>query len=78
MFKKSSLIVLLLTFSLCTTAFSQGFLRADNKNIVNGSNEVVILRSMGLGGWMLMEGYMMHTGSFAGPQHKIRAKIVEL
>ncbi len=65
MFIKSLLIVLILTFSLCTIAFSQGFLRADNKNIVNGSGEVFILRSMGLGGWMLMEGYMMHTAIFA-------------
>ena len=78
MYKNSLLLVLFFTFSLYATAFSQGFLRADNKNIVNGSDEVVILRSMGLGGWMLMEGYMMHTGSFAGPEHKIRAKIVEL
>jgi len=33
---------------------------------------------MGLGGWMVQEGYMMQTADFASPQHKIRAKIVEV
>ena len=57
---------------------AQGFLKRDGKNIVNGDGQNIVLRAMGLGGWMLQEGYMMQTGDFAGPQHKIRAKIIEV
>jgi len=56
----------------------QGYLRADGKNIVNENNETVILRGMGLGGWMLQEGYMLQTAGFAGPQHEIRERIEEI
>jgi endoglucanase len=33
---------------------------------------------MGLGGWMLQEGYMLETNSFANPQYQIKAKIEAL
>ena len=49
-----------------------GFLHAEGTKIVDGQGEEVILRGIGLGGWMLQEGYMMHTG---GPQYRIEAKI---
>src|SRR3546814_16852470 len=32
---------------------------------------------MGLGGWMLQEGYMLQLGEI-GQQHRIRARLVEL
>lgn len=51
------------------------FLKADGKYIVDGNDEEIILRGMGLGGWMLQEGYMLQTNSFANPQHEIRAAI---
>jgi endoglucanase len=73
--KRMKLIVVLLIFMWSTVAFSQVFLKRDNKRIVNGSGEVVILRAIGLGGWMLQEGYMLQTESFANTQHEIRAKI---
>lgn len=50
---------------------SPGFLRAHEGQIVNGQGEVVLLRGMGLGGWMLQEGYMFHLGSL-GTQRRIR------
>ncbi|WP_126971651.1 cellulase family glycosylhydrolase [Gynurincola endophyticus] len=53
---------------------AQGFLRADGKKIVTGTGEEIILRGMGLGGWMLQEGYMYHL-SFLGQQYRIREKI---
>jgi len=55
-----------------------GYLHASGKKIVNGNGEEVILRGMGLGGWMLQEGYMLETSDFAGPQHEIKKKIEEL
>src|SRR5215218_6608642 len=62
---------------ISTNSMSQGFLRADGKRIVNEKGENVLLRGMGLGGWMLQEGYMLRV-SGQGQQHKIRARITEL
>jgi len=70
----SLVTVLLITYS----GFSQGFLRRDNQNIVDGAGQNIVLRSMGLGGWMLQEGYMMQTGSFASTQHELKDKIQDL
>jgi hypothetical protein len=58
--------------------FSQSFLKAEGKKIVNESGDEVILKGMGLGGWMLQEGYMLKTADFANSQHEIRSKIQEL
>lgn len=58
-------------------ANGQGFLKAKGHMIVNGNGERVILRGMGLGGWMLQEGYMFRLGN-VGQQYKIKAKIREL
>ena len=60
-----------------TTAHAEGFLKVEGTEIVDGSGKHVILRGMGLGGWMLQEGYMLKLGEI-GQQHKIRAKLVEL
>jgi len=57
---------------------AQGYLKADGKDIVNEDGEAVILRGMGLGGWMLQEGYMLQTAGFANAQHKIRNEIEAL
>jgi len=55
----------------------QGFLKAKGRIIVNDRGEKVILRGMGLGGWMLQEGYMLRVGSI-GQQYHIREKIAGL
>jgi len=67
-----SCIVLILT-----TVKAQGFLHANGKNIVNGNGDNVILRGIGTGNWMIMEGYMMKTEGVAGTQHEFRAKLEE-
>lgn len=54
------------------------YLHREGQKIVDGSGQEVILRGMGLGGWMLQEGYMLETNAFANPQHQIRAKIEEV
>ncbi|MBL6645840.1 MAG: cellulase family glycosylhydrolase [Flavobacteriales bacterium] len=46
--------------------------------IVNEAGEEVLLRGMGLGGWMLQEGYMLQTAGFANAQYEIRNKIEQL
>jgi endoglucanase len=68
------LIIFLLS---CLFATAQG-LRVDGKNIVDKNGKEVILRGIGLGGWMLQEPYMMQLSSIAGRQGEIRKKIVDL
>lgn len=69
-------IILVLLFTSAINA--QGLLRVEGKNIVDENGNSYILRGMGLGGWMLQEGYMLKTSSFAGTQHEIRAAIEAL
>lgn len=75
---KLMIILFALCFLLPASVFSRGFLKRDNQKIVNENGEEVILRGMGLGGWMLQEGYMMQTASFASAQHELKEKISEL
>lgn len=57
---------------------SQVFLKTQEQKIVNSESENVYLKGLGLGGWMLQEGYMLKTADFAGPQFKIKEKIAEV
>jgi endoglucanase len=56
---------------------AQGFLKVSGKQIVNEKGQNIILRGVGLGGWMLQEGYMLQL-SGVGMQHRIRAQMAEL
>lgn len=72
-------IICLAILCLATTQLSaQGFLRAEGKEIVNEAGEPYILKGMGLGGWMLQEGYMLQTAGFANAQHQLIERMVEL
>ncbi|MDG2521106.1 cellulase family glycosylhydrolase [Caulobacter segnis] len=76
---RSALAALMCCASFATIASAEGFLRAEGKQIVDGAGRAVILRGMGLGGWMLQEGYMLQMGEVGrGQQHVIRGKIAEL
>jgi endoglucanase len=70
---------LLLVFVLFTfSSFGQGFLHRNGQNIEDDNGKNIILRGLGLGGWMIQEGYMLKTGEFAGPQHVIKQQITDL
>jgi endoglucanase len=71
------LTICLVLFSCLQKGIGQGFLKAKDTLIVNEKGEKVILRGMGLGGWMLQEGYMLKLGKI-GPQHLIREKMTDL
>ena len=71
-------LLLLLAFTTTDSIYSQSFLRAAGQDIHNEKGESVLLRGMGLGGWMVQEGYMLQTASFANPQHKIKKTIEDL
>lgn len=70
--------VFLALFFAFSSVDAQGFLRAEGKEIVDENGNSILLKGMGLGGWMLQEGYMLHTADFANSQHKLKAKIEEL
>ncbi len=75
--KKTTVLMALLCLGF-TSLSAQGFLRTEGKDIVNEAGEPYILKGMGLGGWMLQEGYMLQTSSFANAQHQLIEKLVEL
>jgi aryl-phospho-beta-D-glucosidase BglC (GH1 family) len=69
---------LLLIFFLSPFFTAAQGLHAEGKYIVDKNGREVILRAIGLGGWMLQEPYMMQLSSIAGTQGEIRKKIVDL
>ena len=73
---------LLLLFTILSLSHSiliaQGFLHRQDKKILNGSGQEVYLKGIGLGGWLLQEGYMLHTSGFANAQWEIRERILNL
>lgn len=62
---------------LGSVASAQGFLRTQGTKIINDNGEV-LLRGMGLGGWLVPEGYMLGTSGFANSPTQIRNKIEAL
>ena len=62
---------------IVSLSWSQG-LRTQGTQIVNSNNEEVLLRGYGPGGWQIMEGYMMQSSGFAGSQHEIKDKLIDL
>lgn len=78
---KKKYILILLAFTVVffssVKSSAQGFLKVNGKHLENDENKNFILRGMGLGGWMLQEGYMFNLG-FLGQQYKIKEKISEL
>ena len=70
-------INLLLIFIVLSIHSEAQFLKTKADAIVNEKGETIILRGMGLGGWMLQEGYMFRL-SFLGQQYRIKEKIVDV
>jgi len=75
---KSLAVLVAVGMLFCTSTQGQGILQTKGKAIVDAWGDTIILRGMGLGGWMLQEGYMLQTASFANAQHKIKNEIEEL
>ncbi len=75
--KKLACLLLILFTTIFTTTQAQGFLKASGKQIVNDKKENVVLKGIGLGGWMLQEGYMLRLNG-TNPQYSIRNRISQL
>jgi endoglucanase len=71
---KSFTLVIISSICFLEQSESQGFLKADNTRIVNEKGENVLLRGIGLGGWMLQEGYMLHVNK-ESQQYRIKQRI---
>ena len=68
--------ILILLFSTISSAQN---LKTDGKKIVDQSGSEVLLRGYAPGGWLLIEGYMMHeTDGSVGAQHEIKEKLTDL
>lgn len=74
----TKLILTLLSLLFSIVFSGQGFLHREGQKIVDGKGKNVVLRGLGLGGWMVQEGYMLQTQPFASPQYKIKQKIQDL
>ena len=61
-----------------TVSERRDILRVSGKYIVDHTGEPFQLKGMGLGGWMVQEGYMLQMESLANPQHEIKNRIEEL
>lgn len=67
------LICILLIFSLPANAF----IKIQGHNFVDEEGKKVFLKGVGLGGWLVPEGYMLHIPGFGSPT-SIRALITDL
>lgn len=79
--KKIALLLLLINLSY--TGFSQqktqlGFLHTSGQDIVNESGKKIFLKGVGLGNWLLPEGYMWKFGASGDRPRKIEKVVSDL
>jgi endoglucanase len=70
-------LLCIIIISIHFEGYGQGFLRANGKKIENDKGEV-ILRGIGLGGWMLQEPYMLKLSGIVNNQSQFKSKVKEL
>jgi len=61
----------------CYISPGYGYLKAKGKIIVDSNDREVLLRGIGLGGWIVPEGYQLHVPGFGSPT-SIRTLITDL
>lgn len=70
------LLIVPLLFSILGTQAQ--LLKAKGGQIVTDKNEPIILKGIGLGGWMLQEGYMLKVQGIGQQQHVVKQNIQTL
>ena len=74
--KRFLIVILFVFFSFFSNSQN---LRTDGQKIVDGNGNEVLLKGYAPGGWLLIEGYMMHeTDGSIGAQHEIKEKLIDL
>ena len=77
-FRPNLLFLVLLVLCHPSNGDAQGFLKARGQQIVNESGQNILLRGIGLGGWMLQEGYMLGLTNRWQQQNQIRKHMAVL
>ncbi|MFY0624928.1 MAG: carbohydrate-binding protein [Reichenbachiella sp.] len=70
-----SLILLFLSIVWSSISINAQYLHVEGKRILDKDENNLVLRGIGLGGWMLQEGYMLRTW---GAQHELEDRIEDL
>ncbi len=76
-FRKTLLLLIALVFISFTNISAEGILRAEGKKIVDANGTEIIFRGIGLGGWLVPEGYMFNMSGFANSPTEIRNKVIQ-
>jgi len=76
--KKLNCFIVMFVIIHSSVALCDGFLKVSGTTIVDGQGNEIILRGMGLGGWMLPEGYMFQMSSFANAPWEIKKKVIDV
>lgn len=74
---KILLLLLIFGFSVKAQQINSEYLHVEGQRIVNSEGENVVLRGIGLGGYMLQEGYMLKV-PFSGQQYVFKDSIQKL
>lgn len=67
-----------MTTTTDATGTALGFVRAEGGVLVDGAGDPLLLRGVGLGGWLLPEGYMWRLGAGAQSPRQIEALVARL
>ena len=70
-------LIKIFLFLAITNSAHASYLRSAGKYIFTSEGEKIILKGMGLGGWLVREGYMLQTPG-AGSPTDIENKIINL
>ena len=73
---KNRILLIVALLALGTDVMAQ-FLHVQSKEIVDANGQPVLLRGIGLGGWLVPEGYMLHIPGYGSPT-SIRTMIADL
>jgi endoglucanase len=72
------ILIFLVAMSVSQLSEAEGFLRTQGQNMVDENGNAVLLRGVGLGNWLLPEGYMWKFGNQGDRPRKIEAIVNEL
>jgi endoglucanase len=70
--------ILLIFFFTLSTIYAEGILRTDGKRIVDSNGTEIIFKGIGLGGWLVPEGYMFNMSGFANSPSEIKNKFIDV
>ena len=72
------MIIIVITIFFLYPSVTFAFLKIKGKDIVDSNDQKVFLKGIGLGGWLVPEGYMLHCASEANSPTEIRNAVETL